>query len=163
MRTTQGSMAPSTSTSTWSSVPTWRNHETNTSLPWVWRRVLLDGERRGGQRAPMVLYGHWLRSPKPLAELKQHCEAAGVVMSPFEDAGADAGECSASAPQLDVVQAATAEPTATPHEGDGSDSDSDWFGQIFDSSGFHEEPIFFVYRVELCGGNLRGHPPGDGA
>jgi len=147
------------------------NSEACASLPWAWRSLLLNAERE--DTSTMIIYGHWLRSPKPLAELTVHCQEAGVVLLPLDlladcaitsstttnhcltgpvlndDAllGApDKGEMLRGTSSLKVGGSASA---------DDSDSDVDWINEIFeDGNSLWRASTFQMYRVALSKNSL---------
>mmetsp|Transcript_38248 Transcript_38248/g.75834 ORF Transcript_38248/g.75834 Transcript_38248/m.75834 type:complete len:316 (+) Transcript_38248:213-1160(+) len=151
------------------------NAETCASLPWVWRSLLLNAEREGASST--IIYGHWLRSPKPLAELQLRCQEAGVVFLPCDlladgaitvsitttTSGGLPGPCLnddtvLGIPDKDELLRGHCSSSAagpSPLKGavsgsvDDSDSDVDWTREIFDDESSWEVPIFQVYRVAL--------------
>lgn len=139
------------------------NHETGSSLPWVFRAILEDCSRQG--RRTHVLYGHWLRSPSALEQFLAACDVAGVVAVPDETQAADV----AVVPDIAGGDLGDGEPAcggpcagesalAEGAEGSSSGSEGGWFDQIFNEAP-EERPIFSVYRVTL----RRGDTPQSGA
>merc|ERR1712032_694859 len=106
------------------------------------------GARQHGKREPLVMYGHWNRSSKPIRLFLQQCENVGLVAQPFEaDIGSpDQGQKLES----DTLRSWMAsEPTGDLPD-DYNDDEVDWTSYIFDDSMAPEvPPIFCVYKLEL--------------
>jgi hypothetical protein len=154
------------------------NAETCASLPWIWSHLLLNAKRDA--TSTTILYGHWLRSPKPLAELLLCCQEAGVALLPFDLAADHVIASSITTDQYLTGPSLADAATHTPNKGEllighcsstdaslacpdvgvsgsvaDSASDVDWFQEIFDDGdSLPEIPIFQVYRVGLCTDSL---------
>jgi len=125
------------------------NEETATSFPAVVRAILLHA-RKHSRREPLVLYGHWNRSVKPIHRFLQQCEHLGLTAKPFEAdmSRPGQGQKSTSDP-LHSGAVVPPEPTGDSPD-DADDDDMDWTSYIFDDSTAPEQPpIFDVYKLEL--------------
>lgn len=148
----QGASLPQASVDGWDLVIgadlAW-NSETIGSLPWVLRAALEDAARRGTNT--VVLYGHWCRAPRSLAQFLEACAAAGLDVT--RDNAEVSGPASSS---TEEVVAEAPPPAASTREGR-ADSDSEesepevWAQWLFGEADVEEPPVFSVYSITLSG------------
>jgi len=112
------------------------NEETATSFPAIVRAILLNAQLHG-KRDPLVIYGHWNRSMKPIRRFLECCEDLGLVANPFPEDTSGASQ----------DQISDSKPLST--EDSQQDYQPDWTSYIFDDAALPDDPIFHVYKLTL--------------
>eukprot|EP00927_Polykrikos_kofoidii_P050390 TRINITY_DN44307_c0_g1_i1.p1 TRINITY_DN44307_c0_g1~~TRINITY_DN44307_c0_g1_i1.p1 ORF type:complete len:307 (+),score=33.91 TRINITY_DN44307_c0_g1_i1:43-921(+) len=117
------------------------SYETAESYPSVVRALLDMPNGNPARKCPLVLYGHWRRSPKWHDIFLERCREVGLVATLMPSV--EKQDVSAVDHTAEVVTSLEAEST--------DDSEVDFMSLIFDDeSSVHKQQVFFLYQLTLA-------------